>query len=376
MAKYTQEQLEHYLSHPEEVDATNTELVEALATGALADLGDIQGGKTKGIDPPPKAEEDEDAKEADRAIAEAEAKVAAEKEAEKLATTSGAKDGKTGTAQEDASILTVDGKHVIPNAVLKEARERAAGATAALAEAQQSIVALADEVKALRAGKEPARAADDPHNKTVAELREMLKDVEKEAPWQVPVLEKFIEAVELAQAEIADLRGARAQDDRQIVQSLEQQAADAKENNATLVLWDTQAPELFSEAVKFDTFIRSDSQMRERYPTFEARFAAAVEMVKASHAGEAIPLPETVDTSKAPVGKEPAKTPSATDIQARAKAVLDKASVDSVRTLSDITGGVGEVAAHEALERMSSAEVGAKFSNMTPQQIVDWTMAH
>lgn len=387
--QYTQEQLDHFISHPEEVDATDSDLVEALASRELADLGVTEDDQVKTKSDDANADE-EDAK---RAIEEAKAKTAtdeqaqadakakadaeakAKADAEATAKAAAAKGAKGEEVAEDSRVLTADGKNTMPFSVVKEARERARGAEEALAEANQSLVAMSEQLKAARAGKDLAADATD---KTEDELDAMVESVSGEAPWIREAMTKIVGAVREARSEIAELQGRNQETDEQARARLQTQSRAALEANPTLVLWQAEAPDLYDEAVSFDALVRKDPGLAKLYPTFERRFNAVVEMVKTAHAGEEIPLPQPVKAGAEPPKKAPAGQPSAADITARAQAALAKAKDETtVRTLSDIPGGEGEVTDMEALERMSAVEVAAKFEGMkSSQDILNWVMAH
>lgn len=390
--QYTQEQLDHFISHPEEVDATDSDLVEALASRELADLGVTEEDqvKTKGDDA---NADEEDAK---RAIEEAKAKTATEEQAQaaakakadaeakaksdaeaaaaKAAAAKGAKGDEEVT--EDSRVLTADGRNTMPFSVVKEARERARGAEEALAEANQSLVAMSEQLKAARAGKD---LEADATGKTEDELDAMVESVSGEAPWIREAMTKIVGAVREARSEIAELQGRNQETDEQARARLQTHARTALEANPTLVLWQAEAPDLYDEAVSFDALVRKDPGLAKLYPTFEKRFNAVVKMVIDAHDGEELPLPQPVKAGAEPPKKDaPAGQPSAADIQTRAKAALAKARDETtVRTLSDIPGGEGEVTDMEVLERMSAVEVAAKFEGMkSSQDILNWVMAH
>lgn len=385
MAKYTEEQLNHYISHPDEVDATDSDLVEALAAAELAGLGVTEGDKVdeKSTDTPNADEED-----AKRAKAEAEAKVAAEEKAAteakakadaeakaKAEAAKGAKGEGEGEVTEGTRVLTQDGKNTMPFSVVKEARERAQGAEEALAEANKNLVAISEQLKAARAGKDA-----DTDGKTEDELDQMIESVSGEAPWIKDAMTKIVGAVREARSQIEELQGRNQETDEQARARLQTHARTALEANPTLVLWQAEAPDLYDEAVTFDALVRKDPTLTKLYPTFEKRFNAVVEMVKTAHDGEEIPLPQPVKKTDAELSKKDAPAggqPSAADIQARAQAALAKAKDETVRTLSDIPGGEGEVSDIEALERMSPEQLAAKFEGMkSSQDILNWVMAH
>lgn len=369
--QFTQEQLQHYIDNPHEVDATNTPLIEALASAELASLGVTESDRKElGLDPPKgEAKDDEAEKIAQAAVAEAEAQAAREAEEAKAKADAEAK-AKAGTDEgAEGRVLSKDGKHTLPFEVLKEARERAAGAEAALAEAQQSLLAMQARAKALEAGKpDPGQGEE----KTADELEAVLEKVREEAPWLEGPMKTLIGTVKVMGDKIAEYEEERAETEEQAAARMQQAANAALEANPTLVLWKSQAQDLYNEAVAFDRTIRSDPAQARRFPTFEARYEQVVKLVRAMHEGEAIPLPQALSPSTAPT-----KQPSAAELKARADAALKKAEdATSLRTLTDITGGEGEVTTQEQLGRMSSLDLAEKFGKMSPHDVVSFVMTH
>lgn len=381
MASYTQEQLEHYITHPEEVDATDTDLVEALARAETTVLTEIEerdaGRKAAGEDAT-----DTDAEAAKKAVddaaakAEADAKAAAEAKAtaDADAAKAAAKGGEGGATEQEGAILTKDGKHTLPFGVLEEARSGRAAAEAALRETQQQVLDLTNRVKDLAAGKVDPGAGE----ATPDELEKALEGMAAEAPWSKPHLEPVIAAVREMKATLAELLAERDETEEQAASRLRSQRTAAMEGNATLVLWQTKAPELFNEAVAFDKTLRENPAMRSKYPTFDARFARVVDLVKANHAGEAILLPDPVTGVKPAAGAAPAKAavPSAEEKARAEKALADAATRTSVLTLTDVPGGAGERTEQEVLERMSAHEIAAKFAGMSSNDLISWINQH
>lgn len=359
----TQDQIEHYMKHPEEVDATDETLIEALAQAELSALKDEESA----VVDPTKAEPTAEAKATTEEKPAAEAKATPESSV---------------PDKEGAVVSTPDGKQAIPYAVLKGEREGRAAAESALAEAQQTILSLAERVKAMEAGRSDPGAGD--NAKSAEELRQAVEMIKAEAPYLdegmakfLGPIEKLITRVEATEALLADFTAQREETEAQHLQRLQSAADAALNGNATLVLWQAQAPELFEEACAFDKLLRSDAKQRERYPSFEARFERAVDLVKANHAGEGIPLPQPVSAPSVPAKGKPAAAQPTAAGKARADEALAQAAAQSVTTLSDIPGGTGDASAQDTLERMSIVDIAEKFGRMnTPQDILNWVQSH
>jgi len=366
MAKqYTQEELQRYIDNPDEVEATDTDLIEALAQVELAAAGGSIGDGEVVVVEDPDAEAVAKAKEvADAKIAEAKA----EEEAQAKAAAE-AKAGVEGGEKEGASILTQDGKSTVPYSVLKGARERAQGAEDALRDATTTIVALSDRVKALEAGKPDPGAGDE---KTLDELEAALKSIGEEAPWAKDPLTTIVGAVRAMQDKLDAIESEQAEDEEQAKARLKSRATVALESNDTLVMWKETAPELYEEAVAFDQTLRRDPVQSARFKSFEQRFDHVVKLVKANHDGEEIPLPKSVTPLPPTKAATPAAKPSAAEVKARADKVLAEAEDNTVRTLSDIPGGEGDKTAAEQLERMDAQQIAEKLARLTPNDLISW----
>jgi hypothetical protein len=350
--QFTQEQLQHFIDHPDEVDATNTALVEALARAELPVLADTEAReqirREAGVD---SEYEDPDGDAAKKAVAEAEAKMAADKAAEDAAAATKAKADADAAAAAKATtgatvdgegqrVATKDGKHTLPFSVLEDARNRATAAEAAAQEAHAALVTLSARVKALEAGQPDPGAGD---GKTADELEQLLEKVGEDAPWAKEPIGKLIGAVRNLTERVESFESERQETEEEITSRLQRASDTALRANPELTLWKANAPALYEEAVAFDKTIRSNPAMAARYDTFDKRYARVVELVKTSHAGEEIPLPQPVkevdpvtgtaaDPSKKPAVQAPAKaaSPSAEETTARAKEVLAKAAVAPV----------------------------------------------
>lgn len=368
--QFTQEELDHFINHPEEVDATDTDLVMALAGAeTMRGAGDTGHEAEQVVNDP-------DAEAAAKASAEAKAKIEAEEarlkaEEEAAAKAKAATEaaGKGGEGQDGATkILAPDGKSTLPYSVLKSARAEAGDAKAALLEASQTIVSLQERLKALEGGKaDPGKGEQEA---TVDELEQILGTVEEEAPWLKEPMRKLIDTVKAQSARIAEFDQEREETETEARQRLQRTAAEAFENNPTLVLWKEESPDLYEEAVAMDETLRRNPQMAGRFRSFDDRYAHVVKLVKASHEGEDIPLPKAVST---PAAKDPPATkPSAAEVKARAEKALAEAEDTTVRTLSDIPGGEGERTAVEQLERMDPSEIASKLAHLSPHEIASW----
>lgn len=363
MATDTEKDIAYYLEHPEEVDPTNTELVQKL----LAAAGESAGADVKvGVD------EDAAKKEADAKAAEDAAKAEAEKKA------GAAKPGGAKGKEEDEERLPIaarDGKHVMPFTVLEKSREATAAAETALHEAMQANVALVNRVKALESGKADPGAKTE---KTLDELEEALATAREEAPWSVPVFEKLVARIRESENRVAQLTQDALDTDQVEAERLVRDANAAIAGNATLLLWKAEAPELFEEAVRFDKYIRKTPEEAQHFYNedgsvdFEARFERVVALVKAAHDGEDVPLPKPIESSEKPGAAKAAPDPE--QVKAAAREKLKSAKQDAaVTTLSDLPGGAPAAQSEtEAIESMSTAALGTQLMGMSPEKLQSW----
>lgn len=245
--------------------------------------------------------------------------------------------------EDEPVVLNKSGKGVIPyenhkqlrveNATLKEqlqasqakleellnAKEDAKGDEAATAEADE---ALASHLAVLK--------------EDMPELHQVITAVLDGSKRQAAKLEKTLE----------ELKRDKEESERVKVQSVQEQVAEAKENNPDLVHWETSDPEAWDEAMKQDEILRLNPKWQNK--PFPERFDEVVRRVR-------LVMPEAT---------QPNKPNSAEQTRATAKAKLDGAPVRKPTTLSDIPSGANPASEREQLANLNPFELTAKLMKM------------
>ena len=268
-------------------------------------------------------------------------------------------ESKDETEDEPEGVLSANGKHVLPYAVLKgarereyEARQRAEEAIARvkaleeqLASVQESAKAAAiEEAKNTLEGDEleAALAAIDEDDFGV-ELKKALTGAVKEAREarkRAEELAKRLEAQESAKAEIAD------QERREETLAEHEKAiASLPEGSMLAKLDKLRSGPLWDQAVAIDEALISSGKFEgksraERYAAVEAQLR------------EVLGLPA--------LSQRPTKKP------------LPEASLDVPSSISDIPGEAPATSEAEAFEKMSGVQSVAALMKMTPEQQDDF----
>lgn len=355
--------IQHYLEHPEEVDPTDTTLVNQL-------LAQTDGAVAPVVEP---AKEPEKAP--DKATEkEPEPKVEAVPAADKPATTE---------VTEPTGILAPDGKSIIPYSVLKAERATSAeyrGAvdqlTTNVADLQAQLTALQNAPKAAAGSAEAATTAAAIAD-TSEQLNSILEGVRAEAPWLAEAMEKMhgmirdgvkadLAKIPLLEKTVTDLRAERDQEAKQVNDTVVEDVNTAIDSVPVLAHFRADNPQAWDLARKFDASIRELPKWDGK-PLAE-RFKEVTRMVVDTLGQEIVP--ESLRGTPAPQPKAAATGLDAAGIKAKATAALEKVGgVGGVTTLTDIAGGAAPAQSEEqALETMSTLDLHAKFAGMTPQQ--------
>lgn len=369
--------LAYYVEHPEEVDPTDSDLMaqlEALDRQSSATASDTAASDTKGAKAGEEGEEEEADPDDPEAVKAAEAKARAAAEAKAKADAQQAEAAAASARAKEEKpegVASRDGKHVLPYSVLEEARQGRAGAEEALRSVSSQLLAANDRIKALQEGKEDpgAKAA------TTDDLDKLVEEVEAEAPWMGDAMRKVVTKLKELSEDTDALLAVRDNEEAHEQLVWQQRAREAESGNAILVLWKEAAPKLYAEAAELDQAIRENPAVFQRYlnpdgtPNFAKRYNALVEVVKANHAGEELPLPKAAAAPSAAAPASP--SPKKTDLTTAAAEKLAKIAGDlAPGSLTDIAGGERpEGSELEKLERMTPQEIAAAFSCYTPDQM-------
>jgi hypothetical protein len=132
---------------------------------------------------------------------------------------------------------------------------------------------------------------------------------------------------------------------------VEEQVAEAKDNNPDLVHWESNDPQAWEEALKQDEILRTSSKWAGR--PFSERFEEVARRVKAIMPEASIPKPKQAD-------------PEQTKAEVRAK--LENAPARKPTTLSDIQGGANPASERDQIENLSPHELARRLMKMPSQQ--------
>jgi hypothetical protein len=131
--------------------------------------------------------------------------------------------------------------------------------------------------------------------------------------------------------------------------TVEEQVAEAKDNNPDLVHWESNDPQAWDEALKQDEILRASSKWAGR--PFAERFEEVARRVKAIMPEASIPKQADPELTRA-------------DVRAR----LENAPARKPTTLSDIQGGANPASERDQIENLSPHELARRLMKMPSQQ--------
>lgn len=327
--------LQYYLDHPEEVPTDPEVLAQLLNASAT----EPEPGE-KQEDPPKPAETK---KEEEAAVA--------------------------GEGEEEAPILTRDGKHTIPYDVLKTERERRLSAEQASGELKAQIEAMQARIRDLEAG---AARPGEAETQVVLEQDE-LEAIKADFPQLGGVIEKQTEIIARLNAKLEAL-GATTESVRKVQESAqERQAREERDTvqslidvNPVLAYLQSEKPELFDVACKVDETLRADTA--RDWSNVSARFEKVAETMSLLYG----PFPVKKVSNADQAGKEGVQPSKQTEIEKAREAVREglaaATSKAPPKTLTDVQGAAPEESEWKSLESMSPAEIGAKMMSMSNDQ--------
>lgn len=278
--------------------------------------------------------------------------------------TDGKLKGEPETQAEAEDVLAKDGKHVLPYAVLKDAREREQEARRVATEAQARVEELQRKLEDIQSGKpvvELDKASDHNSDAVVQELDTAIKDLEGEVPQLAKVLSGFKSVVTQLQARVNEQNGviqtveadrkARAADHSR---TLQEQVQDAIDSHPTLRYLDAAkgkddaAMNRWNSIAALDeTFRAVDKDGRPLHADYlklplAERFAKCVKADIAMNGD--IPIPAEYQSSEA--------------IQRAAQKAVEKAGSFKPNTLADLPGGEPPATNELNFETMDATQIG------------------
>lgn len=271
-------------------------------------------------------------------------------------------------AGERAGVATPSGKGVIPYAVLKDARAKAAQAdqlASQLAEAQAQI-------QALQQGRGSAAAPTmQEFEASLAQLEQAASDLDPdENPQSHQIVTAVATALKSMRATVHALDARAAREDQQQQLTVQQRVQAEIDSIPTLSLWQSSQPEIFERAIDIDAALRALPAWANR-PTLE-RFAEAMRQTVLAVPtapvvqGDQFLLPASPSTNR-----DSKPDPKAVQVAA-ARALEAAAGKDSAVTLSDLRGGAsGDVQGNNLsrLETASPQDIHGMMDQMNEQQL-------
>lgn len=255
-----------------------------------------------------------------------------------------------GAGEEEAEpvVLNKSGKEVIPYAKHKELRVENATLREQLQAAQQENSKAAEELSAL------LKAKDDAKGKDVAVIDDALEahltTIKEDMPELYAVINQILDGTRKQEAKLTQtldqLKREKEESERAKNQSIDEQVAEAIENNPILSHWKESDPDAWDEAIRQDEAIRYTPKWSKK--SFDERFDEIVRRVQ----------------KIIPDATLPAKKPTADDTKAAAKAKLEKAPARKPTTLSDVQGGADPTSEQEQIANLSPHELTARLMKM------------
>lgn len=246
--------------------------------------------------------------------------------------------------QKVAGVASKDGRHVLPYAALKGAREEAKAERDARLAAEAKAAALEQQIADLKAGKRPEAEADDGLDD------ETLQDLATD----FPAIAKLANSVKTMRETIKTLTtAAPAKQDQAPAEPSDDPVQDAIDAVPKLAAWQYGDHEKFNRAVQHDAVLKTSPKWRDK-PLAE-RFAEATR--------------RAAEEFDEPVDEQPVTQQTNKPAAQQAKPTTPKAPVRRhPSTLSDFKGGAGNTktddirgldapAGVRAFERMSDAEI-------------------
>ena len=258
----------------------------------------------------------------------------------------------SGTGEDEPVVLTKSGKGIIPYEKHKELRVENSALREQLQAAQLENSKATEKLESL------LKQKDEATGKGVAEADEAIAKHLETLKEDMPELHQVISAVlegsrkqgERLNEMLEELKREREESDRVKQFSVEEQVAEAKDNNPDLTHWESKDPEAWDEALKQDEILRTSGKWANK--AYAERFQEVVRRVRAI-------MPEA---------SMPQKQADPEQTKAEAKARLSSAPARKPTTLSDIQGGANPASEREQLENLSPFELTQKLMKMSAQQ--------
>ncbi len=252
------------------------------------------------------------------------------------------------TGEDEPVVLNKSGKGIIPYEKHKELRVENSALREQLKAAQLENSKAAGKLDALLKKKDSATGADvavadDAIEKHLELIRENMPELHQAIS---AVLEGSRKQGEKLEKTLEELKREKEESERANQLSVQEQVAEAKENNPDLVHWESSDPQAWDEALKQDEILRTSARWAGK--PYSERFDEVVRRVRAI-------MPEA---------SLPKKHADPEQTKADAKARLSSAPVRKPITLSDIQGGANPASEREQIDNLSPHELARKLMQM------------
>jgi len=265
-----------------------------------------------------------------------------------------------GDDDKEPVVLNKSGKGTIPYEKHKELRVENSSLRDQLQAAKTESIKATEQLQALLKDKDSAKGSTD-----VAEADEALTKhldyIKENMPELHTVLASILAKSQSTTGQISEetkelkktleeLKKEREEAQRATQQSIEEQVAEAKENNPDLTHWEASDPEAWDEALKQDEILRTSRKWAGK--PYAERFEEVVRRVRAIN----------------PEASAPKKTPDPKETKAKAETKVKEASAKKPTTLSDFQGGANPASEGDEINNLNPHELVAKLMKMPSQK--------
>lgn len=259
--------------------------------------------------------------------------------------------GAANDAGEDEPIVhTKNGKGIIPYEKHKALRVENSVLREQLQAAQLENRKVAEKLETLLKQKDAGGMDDGIPDEAIARHLERLEtDMPEVHQVITAVLEGSRKQGEKLEKTLEELRHERDASARARQLTVEEQIAEAKDNNPDLVHWENNDSQAWEEALKQDEILRTSSKWAGR--PFSERFEEVARRVKAIMPEASIP-----------------KQADPEQIRADVRTRLENAPARKPTTLSDIQGGANPASERDQIENLSPHELARRLMKMPSQQ--------
>lgn len=263
--------------------------------------------------------------------------------------------------EEEAPILSADGKHAIPYTVLKQEREARRAAAEQAAELQREAARLQEELQALKQAKQEGIATPtetyDPNDPEIQALESEFPEIARANRAARAEIERLRQEMQARDARIEAMAGQWEREQQAKQQAAMEEIQAAIDANPTLRYLRSEDGDqrMWEAAVAIDQELQNRPAWASK-PIAE-RFAKVVERLEEDFGPVSVP------------GKYVAGKPApAKPVKAKPEEKEDL----TINTLSDIRGGSSPESDDLNLSSASALDIQSMLQRMTPKQQEEW----